>query len=86
MPDDLESLLAKLGPLVEDADMKRQFKDVFGSDDGMSTKLVGQRASWISGKQVQLNGLMAELRVAGRTSAEQLAPQEKMRFGKKTVS
>lgn len=84
VPDDLETLLGKVGPLVEDADMKNQFKDVFGSDEGMSTKLGNtQRPAWIKGKQSQLDGLMAELRVAGRTSADQLAPQEKMRFGKK---
>jgi hypothetical protein len=83
-PADLEELLARLEPLVEAEDMKRQFKDVFGRAEGMATKLAdGGHAAWISGKQAQLDGLMAELRVTGRTSADQLAPSEKMRFGKK---
>jgi hypothetical protein len=83
-PADLEQLLARLEPLVEAEDMKRQFKDVFGKAEGMSGKLAdGKHAAWISGKQAQLDGLMAELRVTGRTSADQLAQTEKMRFGKK---
>ena len=83
-PADLEDLLARLEPLVEAEDMRRQFKDVFGKAEGMAGKLAdGRHVAWIKGKQAQLDGLLAELRVAGRTSADQLAAQEKMRFGKK---
>jgi hypothetical protein len=84
-PADLEELLTKLGPLVESEDLEHQMKDVFGKGEPMGQKLAGGGAKWISGKQAQIDGLIAELRVAGRISPESLTltETEKMRFGKK---
>jgi hypothetical protein len=86
-PADFEQLIAQVEPLVEAADIQRQFNDVFAKVDAMGTRLAdGAHEDWIGGKQTQLDGLVAELRVAGRMSADQLAPSEKMRFGKKFIA
>lgn len=83
IPDDLDVLVATLEPVVPVEDMKHQFKDVFGKDETIAEKLKREGfAAWCAGKQAQIDGLVAELRIASVTKDQELGAGEKIYFGR----
>jgi hypothetical protein len=83
VPNDLEVLVAALQPVVPAEDMKHQFKDVFTKDESIAEKLKPARfARWCLGKQSQIDGLVAELRIASAIKDRELGADESLFFGR----
>ena len=83
IPADLDVLVAALQPVVPAENMRHQFKDVFQKDDTIAERLKRDRfGDWCSGKQAQIDGLVAELRIASNIKDQELGPNEMLYFGR----
>ncbi len=78
-----ESLITKLEAVVEPTDLTAQVTDVFGRFEGPGTVFKGGVGNWLKGKQIQVDGLLAELRVVAAIDPGSLLVGSRINMGKK---
>jgi hypothetical protein len=78
-----ESLITTLQAVVEPDDLAAQVTDVFGKFDGPGIAFAGGIGNWLKGKQAQVDGLLAELRVVAGIDPGSLAANSRFNMGKK---
>jgi hypothetical protein len=81
--NEAESLLTQLAAVVEPADLAAQVTDVFGNFDGPGSTFGGGVSDWLKGKQNQVDGLLAEMRVVAGIDPGSLAAHSRINMGQK---
>jgi len=78
-----ERLITTLEAVVEPTDLTAQVTDVFGNFDGPGIAFAGGIGNWLRGKQAQVDGLLAELRVVAGIDPGSLQANSRFNMGKK---